>query len=262
MKTIAATLLLTLALPASAAELTETIDRTIDVRPGALVELSNVNGRVSVTAWDQPRVRVIARKEVRGDVDVVSEALRELRVGIRPLNGGVVVQTHYPKQNDVSRLFDWLLGEDVQAEVAYDITVPRNMNLDLETVNGSLRVTGVTGRHDLDTTNGRIEVSRCSGSVDAATTNGGINAELLQVTAGQRLEFDTTNGRIQVSVPRNIAIDIDAATTNGSIESELPVSATRISRNSLRGSVNGGGTPLRLRTTNGSINVRVAGPRA
>src|SRR5690349_1393723 len=62
-----ATLLLTSA--ASAAELSETIDRTFDVRPGAKVVLSNVNGRITIGSWDQPRVRVVAEKEVDGDRD-------------------------------------------------------------------------------------------------------------------------------------------------------------------------------------------------
>lgn len=255
MKTLVATLMLVAGLPLAAAELTETIDRTIDVKPGALVELSNVNGRVSVTSWDQPRVRIVARKEVKGDREAVTDALRELRVDIRPLNGGVVVTTHYPKRGS-SSFFDWILGENVNAQVEYDVTVPRTMNLDLETVNGAVRVAGVNGRHGLETTNGKIEVVRCAGSVDATTTNGGITAELIQVAGGQALEFETTNGRIQVSVPKTLAVDIDAGTTNGSIESELPVATTRVSRNSLRGSINGGGTPLRMRTTNGGIRIR------
>lgn len=258
MKTLAATLLFVAALPIAAAELTETIDRTVDVKPGARVELSNVNGRVSVTSWDQPRVRIVARKEVRGDRDEITDALRELRVDIRPLNGGVVVTTHYPKRSNNS-LFDWILGGNVNAQVAYDVTVPSTMNLDLETVNGAVRVAGVNGRHELETTNGKIEVMRCAGSVDASTTNGRITAELIQITRGQALEFETTNGRIEVTVPRTLAVDVDAGTTNGSIESELPVATTRVSRNSLRGSINGGGTPLRMRTTNGGIRIRTSG---
>ena len=260
MKRLGYVLLLLAALPLAAAELSETVNRTIDVRPGAQVVLSNVNGRVTVSSWDQPRVRIVAEKQVKADSDDVAEVLRELRVSIQPRDGGVVVDTHYPRRNEgVASIFDWLLGDDVHAEVEYEITVPRNMNLDLSTVNGSIRVTSVAGKHDLDTTNGKIEVVRCAGSVDASTTNGGISAELTQVARGQNLEFETTNGRIQVTLPRDLAVDVDASTTNGSIESELPVTTTRMSRNSLRGAINGGGTALRLRTTNGGIDIRATG---
>ena len=256
MKPVAAALLLVAALPLAGAELTETIDRTVDVRPGAQVELSNVNGRVSVTSWDQPRVRIVARKEVKGDSNDVAEALRALRVEIQPRNGGVIVNTRHPKGDGGTSFFDWLLGDGIEAEVIYDVTVPRNMNLDLRTVNGAIRLTGVDGRHELETTNGRIEVTRSAGSIDASTTNGSIDAELLRVAQGRPMEFSTTNGRIRVTVPRDLAVDLSASTTNGGIESELPVATTQVGRNSLRGSINGGGTPLRLRTTNGSIEIR------
>lgn len=259
-KLVIAALMLLLSTAASAAELVETIDRTFDVRLGANVVVDNTNGRVTVTAWDQPRVRVIARKEVDADKDVLNEVMRELRVELIPRNGGLVINTHYPKRNEgVSSIFDWLSGDHVQAEVRYDITVPRTMNVEVSNTNGAIHLSNVTGRHELDTTNGKIEVTRCAGSLDASTTNGSIRAELVQVAKGQPLRFETTNGRIEVAVPASMAADVDASTTNGSIHTDLPVATTRTSRNSLRGAINGGGTPLRMRTTNGGIEIRTLG---
>jgi hypothetical protein len=59
-----------------------------------------------------------------------------------------------------------------------------------------------------------------------------------------------------VTVPRSIAARVDASTTNGSINTELPVTLSSTSRHALRGTINGGGGELRLRTTNGSIDIR------
>jgi DUF4097 and DUF4098 domain-containing protein YvlB len=59
-------------------------------------------------------------------------------------------------------------------------------------------------------------------------------------------------------VPRTLAANVDADTTNGSIESELPIATTRVSRNSLRGTINGGGSDVRLSTTNGGIDIRTS----
>ncbi|HEX8254925.1 MAG TPA: DUF4097 family beta strand repeat-containing protein [Thermoanaerobaculia bacterium] len=241
---------------AGAAELSETIDRTFDVRPGANVVLTNVNGNVTVSAWDQPRVRVVARKSVDADRDDVQEALRELRVDMQQRDGGLVITTKYPKHNGgAASIFDWFAGKHVDAEVKFELTVPRSMSLDIENVNGAISVTNVAGNHAIETTNGRIEVARCAGSIDASTTNGAITAELLTVAKGQPLRFSTTNGRIAVALPPTLAVDLDADTTNGAIKSDLPVAVTRTSENSLRGSINGGGTPLRIRTTNGSISL-------
>ncbi|HEX6101381.1 MAG TPA: DUF4097 family beta strand repeat-containing protein [Thermoanaerobaculia bacterium] len=242
----------------SGATRTEKIDRTFDVRPGATVKLTNVNGRITVSAWDQPRVQVVATKKVEADSDDIAEALKELRVDLQPRDGGLVIDTVYPR-NEGGTIFSWILGDRIEAQVTYELKVPRTMNIDVSNTNGGIHLNGVTGTHELDTTNGKIEVDRCAGSLDASTTNGSIHAELTTVNKGQPLRFETTNGRIEVELPANLAVDLDAATTNGAIDSELPVSTTRSSRNSLRGSINGGGTSLRMRTTNGGIAIRTAG---
>lgn len=255
-----AALTLVLAASASAATLTQTIDKTFDVRAGASVVVSNVNGRVTIKSWDQPRVHVVAVKEVEADRDEVKQVLDDLVVELQPKNGGLVITTHHPKQTEgFNGLFSWLAGDRISAEVRYDITVPRNMNVTAATVNGGIGISDVTGKHEIETVNGKIEMSRCAGSVDAETTNGSIHAELTQVTKGQPMHFETTNGRIEVQLPKNLAVDVDAGTTNGSISSDLPVSTNRFEKNSLRGTINGGGTPLRMRTTNGGIAIRSNG---
>jgi len=256
-KLLMATLTFVLTTSAFAASLTQTIDRTFDVKAGADVVLKNVNGRITVKAWDQPRVKVVAVKEVEASKSEVQKVLNELRVDMQPRDGGLVITTHYPKRNDgAESIFDWLLGNDVSAEVTYDLMVPRTMNVDVSNTNGSIRLSDVTGKHELDTTNGKIEVTRCAGSLDASTTNGSIHAEMTKVTKGQALRFETTNGRIEIAVPANLAADVDAGTTNGSIHTDLPIATSKTGRNSLRGSINGGGTQIRMRTTNGGIEIR------
>lgn len=248
-----------LASGAGAATLSEKVDKTFDVKPGATVVLSNVNGGIRISSWDQPRVRVVAEKEVEGDRDDVKAAMKELRVDIQSRDGGLVITTHYPKESSgATSIFSWLMGDDIDAQVTYELMVPRAMSVDVTNTNGSIRLAEVTGKLELDTTNGKIEVTRCAGSIDASTTNGSINAELVKIAKGQPLRFETTNGRISVAVPTDFAGDIDAGTTNGSIDTEFPVTTTKVGSNSLRGSVNGGGTSLRLRTTNGSINIKKA----
>lgn len=255
-----AALTLVVTVSASAATLTQTIDKTFDVKPGAVVKLTNVNGRVTVTAWDQPRVKVVAVKKVEADRDEVKQVMNELRVDLQPRDGGLTIMTKYPKREDgVGSLFSWIMGDDVQAQVTFELIVPRTMNVDVTNTNGSIHLNDVTGTHELDTTNGKIEVARCAGTLEASTTNGSIHAELTRVNKGQPLRFETTNGRIEVELPSDLALDVDAGTTNGSIHTDLPIASTRVSRNSLRGKINGGGTSLTMRTTNGGIEIRTSG---
>lgn len=247
-------LLVTLAATAlQASTLTQTIDRTFDARPGATFTLDNVNGHVNVRSWDQPRIRVHAVKTV-SRADDPKGALDALKVDIQPAAGGVTVHTTYPKSTGIGVL-DFLTGNWVDSKVEYEISVPRSMSLDVETTNGAIEVDGVSGTLKIETTNGHIRLDRCAGNLDATTTNGRIEAELLTVDRDRTNRLSTTNGRVVLTVPTTLAAEIDASTTNGSIDSELPVSTRTISRHSLRGTINGGGAPLRLRTTNGSIEI-------
>lgn len=251
--------LLTLAVSASAGTLREPMDRTIDIRPGGAVSLININGKITITSWDQPRIRLQAEKyaDSRND-DAAKKALQEIQIEVRSTASGISIETKQPNRG-MGGILDAIFGDNVNMGVRYDLTVPRSMNLTVENTNGSVHVSELAGRLDLETTNGRIEVSRCTGSVNAGTTNGAIRAELLQVASGAAMRLETTNGGIALSVPSTLAATIDAGTTNGSVSTDIPISTTRFEKTSLRGTMNGGGPSIRLSTTNGSIRINRAG---
>jgi len=238
-----------------AATLQGNFDRTFDVRPGILFALDNTNGHITVRSWDQPRIQVHALKKVESrDSEVAKRAFDALAIEPSVTADAVRINTRYPRQSQ--GLFDWIAGTNVNINVEYEVTVPRTTNLEIDDTNGAIDVSDVRGSHRLSTTNGHIELLRCSGSVEAETTNGHIRAELAEVTPGKTLRLETTNGGITIALPRAVAARIDASTTNGSIKTDLPVTTTEFKRTSLRGTLNGGGTAeLRLRTTNGSINI-------
>ena len=266
---------------ASASTLDQAFDRTFDVRPGAVFSLTNTNGHITVRAWDQPRVRVHAIKHVESrDSDAARDAMKALTLDVSQPNGGLRIDTKYPKHND--GIFEWIAGTNVSLSVTYEVTVPRSMNLQIENTNGAIEASDVRGSHKIDTTNGRITLARCAGDldgeiavqavragddyghtddgtsyfIDAETTNGSIDAELTAVTTGRSVRLETTNGGIHARLPRTLAARIDAANTNGSIESDLPVTTSGSQdKHSLHGTMNGGGAELRLRTTNGSIHI-------
>jgi hypothetical protein len=246
-----------IAVAANAGTLTETFDRTYDARPGAVLALTNTNGRLVIKAWDQPKIQVHAVKRVESrDADAAKQGLAALKIEVSPANGGLKINTRYPKNE--SGIMDWIAGTNLSLSVSYEVTVPRSMSLNLEDTNGAIEITDVHGAHHLETTNGHMELVRCGGSLDAETTNGAIRAEMLEVTAGKNVRAETTNGRIVLTLPRAFAARVDASTTNGSVSTDLPIASTESDRHSLRGNINGGGPEMRLRTTNGSIEIRAS----
>ena len=259
-RSLVSLLLALIASAAAAGTLRETVDRTFNARPGATLTLSNTNGSVTIHTWDQPRIQVKAEKKVESRDDAAAKStMKELRIDLTPKDGGLAVMTHYPREGNGGGFWDLFSGARSNASVTFDVTVPRSMNLDVENVNGALHISDLRGKMNLETTNGKIEVLNCAGRLDAETTNGSIRAELTAVDAGQPMSLETTNGRISVALPATVGARVDAETTNGSINTALPILTNSVGKNSLRGTLNGGGADLKLRTTNGSIDIGTIG---
>jgi DUF4097 and DUF4098 domain-containing protein YvlB len=118
--------------------------------------------------------------------------------------------------------------------VDFDVTVPIEARVQVDTSNGTIDIEGIEGTILLDTSNGAIDVYDATGSLVADTSNGRI--DVVSFTGDLRL--DTSNGDIRID---DFAGAVDAETSNGSID--------------YSGTPTSGGN--RLHTSNGSITVRV-----
>lgn len=237
---------------AAADTLVERFERTLPFASGRTLQLASTNGNVSVESWDVEQIEIVAEKKVRARSDEEArEVMEEVRIEIEETDRGVAIETRIPRRTN-----GWLSGRDASASVSYTIRIPEHANLDLETVNGKVRVAGVHGNLDLGSTNGGIRALESGGSVRARTTNGGIEVELATIEAGEEMSFETTNGPIEISLPGHVAANLTARTTNGNIETDFPVTIKgSMARNRLTGEINGGGASIELRTTNGSIRI-------
>lgn len=261
------------AMSAQAVTLKDRFQKTYPLQAGGTVTLDNVNGGVTVEAWDRPEVQVVADKEVKAnDSEAAKKAMQQVQIQVGKSAGKLDIVTKLPKRDN--GLFEWMAGKNVNINVKYQVKVPRNAVLDLETVNGGVRlagthgkaevettngalaIEGVHGNLDLETTNGSISVVRSAGAVKAETTNGSIEVELSEVPDGSDLSFGTTNGSVTVRLPRDIRVSLDAATSNGRVTSDFDVEgADSKSRRRLSGDINGGGGKLHVRSTNGSVTI-------
>jgi DUF4097 and DUF4098 domain-containing protein YvlB len=75
------------------------------------------------------------------------------------------------------------------------------------------------------------------------------------VLAGD-VHLETSAGGIEVVTPSKAACTIDAETGGGSVSCELPITRAGADEEGLRGTVNGGGKLLHLRSGAGSIVIR------
>ena len=128
--------------------------------------------------------------------------------------------------------------------------------LEGETSGGSITVKNFRGPTRVETSGGNVTIEEVNGKVEGSTSGGSISA-LFRERLADEVKLETAGGGVTLRVPETSAFDLDAATSGGSVKSDLLVTtAGKPSRNRMKGPVNGGGKPVMLRTSGGSIQVK------
>lgn len=201
------------------------------------------NGSVRVMGWDRDSVQVTARIQANARSDgAASDLVKDVRI------------TSDGRRISADGVRSWSRGESWS--VSYVIYVPRRFDLRLDAHNGGVAVTGVTGRLELSTENGSVNLSEVGGDVRARTQNGSVNVELAgNKWDGRGLDAETQNGSVRMGIPASYAATIETGTVNGRMSTDFPITLQgRIGRR-MTLPLNGGGTPIRVETTNGSVSL-------
>lgn len=191
----------------------ETIDKTLGVSPGGSLSLENMNGNIDVTVWEEKKVHIVAKKRAKGHSDGDARSiLEETEIRITQSGNDVTVRTKRKERN---------FGSGRGLSVRYTITVPRKFDVDLETVNGNIKVVGVEGRAETETVNGKVNLAEIHGTFDASSVNGNIRADLTDSGGTEPLNAQTVNGGIRVILPKEFGARVKAQTVNGSIHTDF-----------------------------------------
>jgi putative adhesin len=155
------------------------------------------------------------------------------------------------------------------------VSLPENTVLRVNTSDGHIRVDGVKAESRLQSGDGSVEAIRFDGNLWAHTGDGHIKAEgrfdnldlstgdghvEVEVDGGSKLsgswEIHTHDGSVRASIPADLVADMDVDTGDGHIDSDIPITVQgSLSRNHLRGTMNGGGPLFRIHTGDGSIHL-------
>ena len=223
--------------------------RRYPLAPGGEVHIGNTNGRIEVVGVDGSEVEVRAERIARAATDAgARELLPRISITDEATPDRVSLET--------DRISGLLIGASF--EVRYHVRAPKTASLDLTNTNGSVSVTGLSGKVLARTTNGSVAAHDVTGAVEARSTNGSVSVDLASL-GRDLVSMQTTNGGITLSLPERAKADVRASWTNGgiNISPDLKIAVTEQSRRKFEGRLNGGGTPIELHTTNGGIRVRV-----
>jgi hypothetical protein len=207
---------------------------------------------------------------------------------ITEMQGGDGIQFSMKRVDTASNWFH--MGGNISPEVV--IETPQQTTLQLRTGNGSTNVVGLHGGVDVRSGNGTVQLedvsgtlrtemgngtlhlSRAEGTVSISGGNGTVSAEgrfsqfeshtgngtvHLTLLPGSVLaassHITTGNSNITLQLPRDLKADIQASNGNGGIHNSLPLLTIAVGRNSLHGTLNGGGPTIKLQAGNGSISI-------
>jgi DUF4097 and DUF4098 domain-containing protein YvlB len=103
--------------------------------------------------------------------------------------------------------------------------------------------------------NGQIRISTTR-SAQAQTVNGSITASLQRPGNCLDSSFSTVNGSITVLMPKRASARLLAETVNGKVRSDFPLVGSRKGTKRLAGRIGGGSSNLKMKTVNGSIQLK------
>lgn len=246
------------AAPAWAAE--RSFDRQFSAPPGGELTVDSDTGTVLVAG--AAGGEVIVHAEMSGSDDFLSH----LAIRAQQDAHGISVSGRLERRGWFGPWFAF-----GQQRVLYTIEVPRGYPVEIRTAGGSIdvghlqaavhartsggsiQVTDTAGELNVRTSGGSIHLEGIDGAVRAVTSGGSVRAEM---RANRGVTLATSGGSIVLWLPVSASGSIDARTSGGRVRSGISLSRTQFaSRNELRGDINGGGEPIFLRTSGGSIRV-------
>ena len=240
-----AALFLTLPWTALASQMSEESTFSYPLADGGRVSLENVNGDVTIEAWDQDEVSIEAVKRGRSQ-----EALDDVEIEIDAREDRIRIETRY-RQRERG-------GRRDSASVDYTIFVPRGAELDeIELVNGSLSLEGMSGDVAASLVNGEVTARGLTGNVEISSVNGEMEVSLDELDSDRSISLSSVNGALELAMPGYVDADVEATTVHGDIRNDfgLDVDRSGFVGQRLRGTLGGGGARIRLSNVNGSIEL-------
>jgi hypothetical protein len=230
-----------------------TYNESFKVEAGGILDIQTDTGSIDIRTHKQPSIELVVK--IESDDNNKFTYRTELSKGNLSIIGKLPTNNHWFKN----------------VRVKFELTVPEDYNLELQTSGGSLSIEDITGQVNARTSGGSIRVGNIignvklktsGGSISTATISGNLNAHTsggsIQTTINQQLTDDakltTSGGSITADLIEDIQVDLYAATSGGRVKIDFSVDGN-IKKQSVKGRINGGGPKLTLKTSGGSIRI-------
>jgi DUF4097 and DUF4098 domain-containing protein YvlB len=232
------------------AEQTERFSRKVRIGRDGRVSISNISGDIVVTGGSGDEVSIEAVKRTRGD----RSELARVEIIVEERAGRVDVRAEHDRdRSDRGRRGD-------SASVDFTVTVPASAALDVHSVSGSLKVTGVRGAVRAETVSGNVTTTDTPNLEHAKSVSGDVS--LTGVAADGDLSAGSVSGNIIAKGLKARGLDL------GSVSGDVTltdVTCERLTIKSVSGTVEYAGAIARngryeINSHSGSVRLVLSNP--
>jgi DUF4097 and DUF4098 domain-containing protein YvlB len=197
-----------------------------ELAPGAVVELTGLNGSVKIETSDTKTAEVNIERFASDE-----EALNRRQINIEASATRLSIKGEKRHTGFFSRFF----GSEAHEKVT--LKLPRQISLTTRGVNGNVNVGAVDGAVEVSGINGNIQVALTRIDSDGITLKG-------------------INGNIELQLPENVNASLEAKGMNGRVVSDVPwVSVDEPKHGYYSARIGNGGTPITAKGINGNIRL-------
>jgi len=283
-KFVSAALLLSglLVAPAIAFASEASFDRTLSVSSNVNLYVSTGSGYVHISPGSDNQIHIVGHVKSSNSWFGGSSDDRVKQIAANPPIQQSGNEVHIGKTENN----DWFRNISID----YEITTPRDSNVNAGSGSGDLRINDVKGGLKASTGSGSIEASGIGGAVALDTGSGDIKAYLnnpsstkAQTGSGSiqingvigGLKAGTGSGDIEIQgqptaewkletgsgsvtlATGNAHFTLDASTGSGTVHSDAPITTHgSLEKHHIMGDINGGGPMVRVETGSGDVRIK------
>ena len=254
-------------------------NQTYQLPPGARVEVSSIRGPVEIATADTATAQVQIIRTARTRADLEYHKIEVEQAG----NSLVVRGVQEPEQRR---------GQNIQVNHRVILKLPRQIDLSVSSVSGSLKVgdvdgqthvSSISGSGNIGNVGGRLQVSSISGSLDVgnvgaearvtsisgnlrlgqvngsldvSSVSGAVNATLVSLSP-QGIHITSVSGSVEIGFKSEVNADFNAEHVSGQVYLDVP-NVTRDSdekSSNVRARIGAGGTPITISSVSGNIRL-------
>lgn len=196
-------------------------------------------GAIAVKSWDRNEIKIRVVSEAWAETD---EAARKMLESIDYKYDGKKLLGLFSEEKIYNK--PWAVN--------FEITIPKNYELSLNTVNGAIFADDLTGSLSAKAVNGAVFLKQVSGKVNAKSLNGRVEARISGSSwEGESLNVESDNGEVAVYFPKNFSAQLNGKSGSGKIY----VQDKTYSYNTLKKTLNDGGKPITAQSGNGDVKI-------